>query len=172
MRRSARRRPVHRLRAAKEDPARRDVFVAALRHIAAMSVREGRRRDQQRTGLRHDLFAQAAYDDRASNEIVVKLTRIDQDPATESEAITVDCGVTGGTAVENVDYRFGFNGSVVGLGRITFPPGVHEQAFSIYTVKSPGPNKTLQIGCSNPAGPAPAVTGQNPVAQITIVNTP
>ncbi len=117
-------------------------------------------------------FAQAAYDDRASNEIVVKLTRIDQDPATENEEITVDCGVTGGTAVENVDYRFGFNGSVVGLGRITFPPGVHEQAFSIYTVKSPGPNKTLQIGCSNPAGPAPAVTGQNPVAQITIVNTP
>jgi hypothetical protein len=117
-------------------------------------------------------FAQAAYDDRASNEIVVKLTRIDQDPATESDAITVDCGVTGGTAVENVDYRFSFNGSVGGLGRITFPPGVHEQAFSIYTVKSPGPNKTLQIGCSNPAGPAPAVTGQNPVAQITIVNTP
>jgi hypothetical protein len=49
---------------------------------------------------------------------------------------------------------------------------VNEQSFTVYTVKNAGPNKTLQIGCSNPSGPAPAVTGDNPVAQITIVNTP
>jgi hypothetical protein len=117
-------------------------------------------------------FAKGAYSDGASNEVVVKITRIDQDPATESEAFSVDCAVTGGSAVENVDYRFGFNGSVTGLGTITFPPGVREQAFSVYTIKTQGPNKTLQIGCSNPTGPAAVVTGENPVAQITIVNTP
>ena|SRR2546430_15047167 len=117
-------------------------------------------------------FAKGAYSDGATNEVVVKITRTDQDPATESEAFSVDCAVTGGTAVENIDYRFGFNGGLTALGTITFPPGVREQAFSVYTIKTPGPNKTLQIGCSNPTGPAPVVTGVNPVAQITIVNTP
>jgi hypothetical protein len=66
-------------------------------------------------------FAQAAYNDSASSEIVVKLTRADQDPATQAEAFTLDCAVTGGTAVENVDYRLAFNGSMPGLGTITFP---------------------------------------------------
>src|SRR5207248_5067254 len=91
-------------------------------------------------------FAQAAYNDRASNEIVVKLVRVDQDPATQGEAFSFDCGVTGGTAVEGVDYRLTFNGSMAGLGTITFPPGVQEQTFTVYTIKNAGPSKTLQLG--------------------------
>ena len=115
-------------------------------------------------------FAQGAYDDTASSEIVVKITRVDQDPATESQPFAVDCTLSGGTAVENVDYRLVFNGTMQGLGTVTFPPGVHELAFSIHTLKNAGSNKTLLIGLSNPAGAAPVVTGENPVAQITIVN--
>ena len=80
--------------------------------------------------------------------------------------------VTGGTAVENVDYRLSFNGSMSGLGTVTFPPGVPEQTFTIYTMKNAGPSKTLQIGCANPTGPAPVVTGDSPTARITIVNAP
>jgi hypothetical protein len=109
-------------------------------------------------------FAQAAYSDAGSNEIVVKITRLDQDPATESEQFSVDCTLNGGTAVENVDYR------VQGLGKIVFPAGVREQSLSIQTMKSGGGDKTLLIGLSNPVGPTPVVTGENPVAQITIVN--
>ena len=117
-------------------------------------------------------FAQAAYNDSASNEVVVKLVRVDQDPATQAEAFSLDCAVTGGTAVENVDYRLSFNGSMSGLGTVTFPPGVPEQTFTIYTMKNAGPSKTLQIGCANPTGPAPVVTGDSPTARITIVNAP
>jgi len=103
---------------------------------------------------------------------VIKLVRVDQDPATQGEAFSLDCGVTGGTAVEGVDYRLAFNGSMTGLGTITFPPGVQEQTFTVYTIKNAGPSKTPQLGCANPTGPAPAATGENPVAQVTIVNTP
>jgi hypothetical protein len=109
-------------------------------------------------------FAQGAYDDGASSEIVVKITRVDQDPATENEQFTVECTLNGGTAVENVDYR------VQGLGKIVFPPGVREQSFSVQTMKSGGADKTLLIGLSNPIGATPVVTGENPVAQITIIN--
>ena len=112
-------------------------------------------------------FAKAAYNDSASSEVVVTLTRVDQDPATANEAFTLDCAVTAGTAVENVDYRL-----APGLGTITFAPGVAEQTITVYTVRNPGPAKTLVIGCSNPSGPAPAATGEHPVAHITIVNTP
>jgi hypothetical protein len=115
-------------------------------------------------------FAQGEYSDRASSEIVVKITRVDQDPATENEQFTVDCTLNGGTAVENVDYRLAFNDSMQGLGKVVFPPGVREQAFSVHTLKAGATDKTLLIGLSNPSGPAPAVTGENPVAQITIVN--
>jgi hypothetical protein len=66
--------------------------------------------------------------------------------------------------VENVDYR------VQGLGKIVFPAGVREQSLSIQTMKSGGGDKTLLIGLSNPVGPTPVVTGENPVAQVTIVN--
>ena len=117
-------------------------------------------------------FAQASYDDKATNAIVVKITRTDQDPATENQEFVVDCTLAGGNAVENVDYRFAFSGSVWNLGRITFPPGVREQAFTIYTMKTPGPNKTLKLSLSNPSGPASAVTGENPVATVTIINAP
>jgi hypothetical protein len=116
-------------------------------------------------------FAKAAYDDRAGNEIVVKITRVDQDPATENEPFAVDCVLAGGNAIENQDYRFAFNGAVWNLGRVTFPPGVHELAFTIHTTKTPGPNKTLQLSLSNPSGPASVVTGDNPVTTITIVNS-
>jgi hypothetical protein len=109
-------------------------------------------------------FGQGAYNDAASSEIVVKIMRVDQDPATENEQFTVECTLNGGTAVENVDYR------VQGLGRVVFPPGVREQSVSIQTMKSGGADKTLLIGLSNPSGPAPVVTGENPVAQITIIN--
>ena len=117
-------------------------------------------------------FAQGAYDDRASSEIVVKVTRVDQDPATQSQPFEVDVTLSGGTAVQDVDYRLGFNGALRGLGRITLPPGVSELSFSVHTLKSAGADKTLLIGLSNPTGPAPVVTGENPVAQITILNAP
>ena len=109
-------------------------------------------------------FDRGAYSDGASSEIVVKITRVDQDPATENEPFTVECTLNGGTAVENVDYR------VQGVGKIVFAPGVREQSLSIQTMKSGGADKTLVIGLSNPSGAMPVVTGENPVAQITIVN--
>lgn len=117
-------------------------------------------------------FAQGAYDDGASSEIVVKISRVDQDPATQSQPYEVDVTLSGGTAVQDVDYRLGFNGALKGLGRITLPPGVSELSFSVHTLKSAGADKTLLIGLSNPTGPAPVVTGENPVAKITILNAP
>src|SRR5690349_12360468 len=42
------------LGALEQDPARRDVLVAALGAVAAVGVGECRRRDQQRAGLRRD----------------------------------------------------------------------------------------------------------------------
>jgi hypothetical protein len=35
----------------------------------------------------------------------VKTTRVDQNPATESQQFVVDCTLNGGTAIEYVDYR-------------------------------------------------------------------
>jgi len=115
-------------------------------------------------------FSQGAYDDRASNEIVVTITRTDQDQATENQQFTVNCQLTGGDAVANQDYRVSFNGAMWGLGKVTFPPGVHEQSFTIYTYKTSGPNKKLTLALSDPEGPAPAVTGDNPTTNVTIVN--
>lgn len=115
-------------------------------------------------------FAHAAYSDSVSSDIVVRITRLDQDPASESEQVSVECTLNGGSAVENVDYRLVFDGSMKALGTVVFPPGVREQAFVVQTMKAGGGDKTLLIGLSNPAGPASVVTGENPVAQITIVN--
>ena len=55
---------------------------------------------------------------------------------------------------------------------MTFPPGVKEQSFTITTIKYPGPNKTLRFQLSNPEGPRATVTGNNPMATVTIVNPP
>lgn len=117
-------------------------------------------------------FAQAAYSDSASSDIMVRITRLDQDPATESEQVSVECTLNGGTAVENVDYRLVFDGSMKALGTVVFPPGVREQTFVVHTMKAGGGDKTLLIGLSNPAGPASIVTGENPVTQITILSSP
>jgi hypothetical protein len=114
-------------------------------------------------------FTESAYDNRAGNAIAVKVTRTDQDPATESVPLTVDLAVAGGTAVENVDYRFA-DGADGKPGRITFAPGVREKVIVIYALAVPGSNKTLQLALSNPAGPAASVTGDNPTATVTIVN--
>jgi hypothetical protein len=114
-------------------------------------------------------FDRGTYDDSASSEIVVRITRVDQEPSTGvNEQFSVECAINGGTAVEGVDYRLVFDGAVQGLGTITFPPGVHEQTFTIEALKGAGTEKTLVIGLSNPTGPAPVETGENPVAKITI----
>jgi hypothetical protein len=114
-------------------------------------------------------FDRGTYDDSASSEIVVRITRVDQEPSTGvNEQFSVECTINGGTAVEGVDYRLVFDGAVQGLGTITFPPGVHEQTFTIEALKGEGTEKTLVIGLSNPTGPAPVETGENPVAKITI----
>jgi hypothetical protein len=114
-------------------------------------------------------FDRGTYDDSASSEIVVRITRVDQEPSTGvNEQFSVECTINGGTAVEGVDYRLVFDGAVQGLGTITFPPGVHEQTFTIEALKGAGTEKTLVIGLSNPTGPAPVETGENPVAKITI----
>ena len=115
-------------------------------------------------------FSQSAYNDRAGSEIVVTITRTDQDQATENQQFTVNCQLTGSDAVANQDYRLTFNGAMWGLGKVTFPPGVREQSFTIYTYKSSGPNKTLTLALSDPEGPAPTVTGDNPTTTVTIVN--
>jgi hypothetical protein len=115
-------------------------------------------------------FSQSAYDDRGGNEIVVTITRTDQDPATENQEFAVNCQLTGGDAVANQDYRLSFNGAMWGLGKVTFPPGVHEQSFTVYTYNTSGPNKTLTLALSDPQGPAPVVTGENPTTSVTIVN--
>jgi hypothetical protein len=115
-------------------------------------------------------FSQSAYKDGKSNEIVVTITRTDQDPAAETEAFTVNCRLTGGDAVENRDFTLSFNGSMWELGKVSFPPGVREQSFTIYTRKTSGPNRTLLLALSDPDGPSPAVTGNNATALVTIVN--
>src|SRR6516225_2988143 len=49
-------------------------------------------------------------------------------------------------------HRVSFNGAMWGLGKVTFPPGVHEQSFTIYTYKTSGPNKKLTLALSDPEG--------------------
>ena len=114
-------------------------------------------------------FDRGKYDDSASSQIVVRITRVDQEPSTgENEQLSVECTINGGTAVEGVDYRLVFDGAVHGLGTITFPPGVHEQTFTVSALKGAGTEKTLLIGLSKPTGRAPVATGENAVAQIVI----
>jgi hypothetical protein len=119
-------------------------------------------------------FSKGAYADTVTtNSIVVTITRTDQDPdATQNEDFTVDCKFTGGTAVPDEDYRFGFAWPASAVWKVTFPPGVKEQSFTIYTFKKPGPNKTLHFQLSDPDGPRASVIGNNPVTTVTIVNPP
>ena len=114
-------------------------------------------------------FDRSTYDDRASSQIVVRITRDDPEPSVgASEEFSVDCTITGGTAAEGVDYRLVFDGAVHGLGTITFPPGVRVKTFTISALKGAGVGKTLEIGLTNPKGPAPVEMGNNAVAKITI----
>ncbi len=114
-------------------------------------------------------FDRSTYQNGASGDIVVRITRVDQEPSTgENEQFYVDCTVLGGTAVEGVDYRFVFDGAVRHLGTITIPAGVREQTFTVEALQGAGTGKTLVIGLSNPTGPSPVATGENPVAKITI----
>ena len=119
-------------------------------------------------------FAKSAYADTVStNSIVLTITRTDQDPdVTDSQDFTIDCKFIGGTAIENEDYRLSFKWPASGVWKVTFPSGVKEQSFTIYTIKKPGPNKTLRFQLSDPQGPRPAVTGNNPATTVTIVNPP
>lgn len=113
-------------------------------------------------------FDRSTYDDRASSQIVVRITRVDPEPSVgASEEFSVDCTITGGTAAEGVDYRLVFDGAVQGLGTITFPPGVRVKTFTINAL-SAGMGRTLEIGLTNPKGPAPVEVGNNAVAKITI----
>jgi hypothetical protein len=113
-------------------------------------------------------FDRSTYDDRASSQIVVTITRDDPEPSVgASEEFSVDCTITGGTAAEGVDYRLVFDGAVQGLGTITFPPGVRVKSFTISAL-SAGMGRTLEIGLTNPKGPAPVEVGNNAVAKITI----
>ena len=114
-------------------------------------------------------FDRGTYDDRASSQIVVRITRIDQEPSSgKDEQVSVECTINGGTAVRGVDYRLDFDGAVQGLGTITFPPGVLERRFTISVLKGAGTEKTLVIGLTNPTGPTPVALGDNAVAKITI----
>ena len=114
-------------------------------------------------------FDRGTYDDSASSQIVVRITRVDQEPSLgENEQFSVECTINGGTAVQGVDYRLVFDGAVQGLGTITFPPGVREQRFTISALKGAGTEKTLVIGLRNPTGAALVETGENSVARITI----
>jgi hypothetical protein len=119
-------------------------------------------------------FSKDAYADTVTtNSIVVTITRADQDPdATDSQDFTIDCKFTGGTATENEDYRLSFKWPASGVWKVTFPSGVKEQSFTIYTIKRPGPNRTLRFELSDPQGPRPTVTGNNPSTTVTIVNPP
>ena len=113
-------------------------------------------------------FDRSTYDDRASSPIVVTITRDDPEPSVgASEEFSVDCTITGGTATEGVDYRLVFDGAVRGLGTITFPPGVRAKSFTISAL-SAGTGRTIEVGLTNPQGPAPVEVGNNPVAKITI----
>jgi hypothetical protein len=117
-------------------------------------------------------FSEGAYADTVtSNSVVLTITRTDQDPeATDNQNFTVDCKFIGGTAIENEDYRLSFKWPTSGVWKVSFPPGVKEQSFTIYTIKKPGPNKTLRFQLSDPDGPRAAVTGNNPSTTVTIVN--
>ncbi len=114
-------------------------------------------------------FDRSTYDDSASSEIVVRITRVDQEHTPgEEQQFSVECTINGGTALEGVDYRLVFDDAVHGLGSISFPPGVREQTFTIKALKGAGTEKTLVIGLSNPTGSYPVETGKNPEAKITI----
>lgn len=114
-------------------------------------------------------FNRSTYNNGASSDVVVKITRIDQEPSTgDNEQFYVDCTVLGGTAVEGVDYRLVFNGAVQHLGTITIPAGVREQTFTVRALKGARTGKTLVLGLSNPKGSSPVATGENAVAKITI----
>jgi len=114
-------------------------------------------------------FDRDTYDDSSSSPIVVRITRIDQEPSSgKDEQVSVECTINGGTAVRGVDYRLDFDGAVQGLGTITFPPGVRERRFTISALKGAGTQKTLVIGLTNPTGPTPVALGDNAVAKITI----
>jgi hypothetical protein len=112
-------------------------------------------------------FDRSTYDARASSQIVVTITRDDPEPSVGASAeFSVDCTITGGTAAEGVDYRLVFDGAVRGLGTITFPPGVRAKSFTISALSAAG--RTIEIGLTNPQGPAPVELGDNAVAKITI----
>ena len=114
-------------------------------------------------------FDRGTYDDSASSQIVVRITRVDQEPSTGvNEQVSVECTINGGTAVRGVDYRLGPDGGVQGCGTFTFPPGVLERSFTITALKGAGTEKTLVIGLRNAAGAALVETGENSVARITI----
>lgn len=114
-------------------------------------------------------FDRGTYDDSASSQIVVRITRVDQEPNTGvNEQVSVECTINGGTAVRGVDYRLGPDAGVQGCGIITFPPGVLERSFTITALKGAGTEKTLVIGLRNPTGASLVETGENSVARITI----
>ena len=114
-------------------------------------------------------FDRGTYDDSASTQIVVTITRVDQEPSLGvNEQFSVECTIKGGSAVRGVDYRLGPDGGGQGCGTITFPPGVLERSFTITALKGAGTEKTLVIGLSNPTGAALVETGANSVARITI----
>jgi hypothetical protein len=114
-------------------------------------------------------FDRGTYDDSASSQIVVRITRVDQEPNTGgNEQFSVECTINGGTAVRGVDYRLGVDGGVQSCGTITFPPGVLERSFTITALKGAGTEKTLEIGLRNPTGASLVETGENSVARITI----
>jgi hypothetical protein len=119
-------------------------------------------------------FSKSAYADTLkTNSIVVTINKNDQDPdAKDTEPFTVDCKLIPGSAVENEDYRLSFQWPASGVWQAKFPPGVTSQSFTIYTIKKPGPNKTLHFALGNVEGPRATVTGSNPTANITIVNPP
>ena len=80
-------------------------------------------------------FDRGTYDDRASSQIVVRITRVDQEPSVgENEQFSVECTINGGTAVEGVDYRLVLDGAVQGLRYHHFSSGrareeVHHKRF-------------------------------------------
>src|SRR5215467_12351770 len=112
-------------------------------------------------------FDRGTYDDSASSQIVVRITRVDQEPNEGvNKQFSVECTIDGGTAVRGVDYRLGLDGGVQGCGTITFPPGVLERSFTITALKGAGAEKTLVIELRNPRGAAFVETGENSVARI------
>jgi hypothetical protein len=119
-------------------------------------------------------FSSSAYSDTLkTNTIVVTINRADQEPnPAETQPYTVECKLVPGSAVANDDYRMSMQWPASGIWKATFPPGVSQQSFTIYTVKKPGPNKTLHFALINPEGPGSAITGGNASTTITIVNPP